>query len=94
MSLFWPPSLRTCEGSRRSSHDRLLLRLYAPPSVEFSPRSAGQSRSPLNKITDSPSAAADFCNKIGTFRLWPVWLTTSVHEAKAEVSFERPEVRW
>ena len=51
MSLFWPPSLRTCDGSRRSSHDRLLLRLYAPPSVELSPRSAGQSRSPLNKRT-------------------------------------------
>ena len=29
----------------------------------------------------------------GTFRTWPVWLTMSVHEAKAEVSFETPEVR-
>jgi hypothetical protein len=28
----------------------------------------------------------------GTFRTWPDWLTMSVHEAKAEVSFERPEV--
>jgi hypothetical protein len=28
----------------------------------------------------------------GTFRTWPDWLTMSVHGAKAEVSFERPEV--
>jgi hypothetical protein len=29
---------------------------------------------------------------IGTTRTWPDWLTMSVHEAKAEGSFERPEV--
>jgi len=30
----------------------------------------------------------------GAERTWSVWLTMSAREAKAEVAFERPEVRF
>ena len=39
--------------------------------------------------TSSSVADIAFCEG---FRTWPVWLTMSAHEARAEVSFERPKL--
>jgi len=86
--LFWLPSLRTYEGSRRWSHDRLPLRLRALRSVEVAQSRQGRriKAADINWMAANPSAAADFYNKI--CQKLTSNMLKNPHAANAEFSFK------